>query len=69
MLAVQIRLRLQQEVENGAHYEAQQTYKATFYRYSGKSAHADAQALLRVRGAMDTNRRDDSECLLHTIAS
>lgn len=49
-LELQIRLRLHEEVKSGAHYEAQQTYKATFYRYSGKNSHEDAQALLRVRG-------------------
>jgi hypothetical protein len=49
-VALQIKLRLQEEVANGAYYEAQQTYKATFYRYSSKNSHADAQDLLLVRG-------------------
>lgn len=46
---VQIRLRLQDEVHQGFYYEAQQTYKATFYRYAAKGGYEDAFSLLRVR--------------------
>lgn len=48
MPAMQIRLRLREEIKDGSYYEAQQTYKATYYRYVGKGAHEDAYALLRV---------------------
>jgi hypothetical protein len=46
---MQIRLRLQDEVHQGFYYEAQQTYKATYYRYAAKGSFEDAFALLRVR--------------------
>eukprot|EP00892_Ulva_mutabilis_P011594 jgi/Ulvmu1/8807/UM048_0062.1 len=45
--AEKIRQRLREEIKAGSYYEAQQTYKATYYRYTGKGAHDDANALLR----------------------
>lgn len=45
---MQVRARLASQVESGAFYEAQQTYKATFNRYKGKKDLANAYGILQV---------------------
>lgn len=46
---VQIRARLQQEVADGAFYEAQQTYKSTFVRLKSKGDTANAISIIQAR--------------------
>lgn len=45
---LQIRARLAEQVAAGDFYEAQQTYKATYSRYSGKQDWPNAVAILQV---------------------
>lgn len=48
---LQVLARLKTRVDEGAYYEAQQTYKSTFHRYKSKSQTEEACLVLKVRAA------------------
>jgi hypothetical protein len=62
-IVVQIRSRLASEVESGAFYEAQQTYKSTFNRYKSKGDFQNAFSILQVRTVRRTLQLRSICCL------